>query len=99
MLKRELRLLKSNETPAVDGDQHDPVDTAAEAQVVENVSDGEIIAEDGAVDTDEGVTMTPAEAAEAARFRRMAADKAARQVMLEQIMAELAEFDDLSSAA
>jgi|GEM_PF-2871519 len=99
MLKRELRLLKSNEPPEVDGDQHDLVDAAAEAQAVQNVTDTGITDESDAGEVDDGMQMTPAEAAEAARFRRMAADKAARQVMLEQIMAELAEFDDLSSAA
>jgi hypothetical protein len=44
-------------------------------------------------------TLTPAERAEAARFRALTAAKAARQAMLHQIMAELQELDETESAA
>ena len=44
-------------------------------------------------------TLTPAERAEAARFRALTAAKAARQAMLHQIMAELQELDEIESAA
>ncbi len=43
--------------------------------------------------------ISPAEQAEAARFRALTAAKAARQAMLRQIMAELQDFDEVSSAA
>jgi len=44
-------------------------------------------------------TLTPAERAEAARFRALTAAKAARQAMLHQIMAELQALDETESAA
>lgn len=44
-------------------------------------------------------TLTPAERAEAARFRALTADKAARQAMVHQIMAELQELDEIEPAA
>lgn len=96
MLKRELRLVKPNETHDMDVDQHELVDAAAEEQAVQHVNDSNIT---DAVDAADEVQMTPAEAEEAARFKRLAADKAARRLMLEQLMAELADLDDLSSAA
>ncbi len=43
--------------------------------------------------------LTPAERAEAARFRALTAAKAARQAMLHQIMAELQDLDETESAA
>jgi hypothetical protein len=43
--------------------------------------------------------LTPAEAAEAARFRALTAARAARQAMLHRIMAEIAELDETSPAA
>jgi hypothetical protein len=46
-----------------------------------------------------GPTLTPAERAEAARFKALTAAKAARQAMLHQIMAELQELDEIESAA
>lgn len=46
-----------------------------------------------------GVTLSPAEAEEATYFKELAAAKAARQVMLQRIMAELEELDEMSSAA
>jgi hypothetical protein len=45
------------------------------------------------------LSLTPAERAEAARFRALTADKAARQAMVHQIMAELQELDEIESAA
>ena len=44
-------------------------------------------------------TLTEAEAAEAARFKALVADRAARQAMLYRIMAELEELDEISPAA
>lgn len=46
-----------------------------------------------------GPGLTPAEAAEAARFRAMIAARAARQAMLHRIMSELQELDEVSPAA
>lgn len=46
-----------------------------------------------------GVTLTPAEAEEGAYFKELAAARAARQAMLQRIMAELEELDEMSSAA
>lgn len=43
--------------------------------------------------------LTSAEAEEVARFKAMVAAKAARQAMLQQIMAELDELDDFPPAA
>ncbi len=43
--------------------------------------------------------LTAAEEAEAAYFRRLVEERAARQMMLQRIMAELAELDEISSAA
>lgn len=45
------------------------------------------------------LTLTPAEAAEAARFRALTAARSARQTMLRQIMAELQELDSAFPAA
>jgi hypothetical protein len=45
------------------------------------------------------VTLTPAEAEEGAYFKELAAARAARQAMLQRIMAELEELDEMSSAA
>jgi hypothetical protein len=91
MSEREIRLLKMDEMQNMDVDQGEPVAVESEEQSGQNHVD--------VTHPAVAVEMTPAEAEEAARFRRMAADKAARQVMLEQLMAELAEFDELSSAA
>jgi hypothetical protein len=44
-------------------------------------------------------TLTPAERAEAARFKALTAAKAARQAMLHRIMAELQELDEIEPAA
>lgn len=43
--------------------------------------------------------LTPAERAEAARFRALTAAKAARQAMIHQIMSELQDLDETQSAA
>ncbi len=91
MSEREIRLLNMDEMQNMDVDQGEPVAVESEEQPGQNHVDVTLPAV--------AVEMTPAEAEEAARFRRMAADKAARRVMLEQLMAELAEFDELSSAA
>ncbi len=44
-------------------------------------------------------TLTPAEAKEGAYFKELVAARAARQAMLQRIMAELEELDEMSSAA
>jgi hypothetical protein len=44
-------------------------------------------------------TLTPAERAEAARFKALTSIKAARQAMLHRIMSELQELDETQSAA
>ena len=45
------------------------------------------------------VSLTPAETKEGAYFKKLVAARAARQAMLERIMAELEELDEISSAA
>ena len=45
------------------------------------------------------VPLSPAEEVEAAYFRTMVEARAARQVMLERIMAELTDLDEISPAA
>lgn len=45
------------------------------------------------------VTLTPAEAEEGAYFKELAAARAARQAMLQRIMAELEDLDEKSTAA
>jgi len=45
------------------------------------------------------VPLTPAEAEEGAYFKELASARAARQAMLERIMAELEELDEISSVA
>ena len=47
----------------------------------------------------DGVSMTPAEAEEVAYFRQLVEAKAARQIMLQRIMTELADLEEISSAA
>ena len=43
--------------------------------------------------------LTEAEEAEAVYFRRLVEERAARQMMLQQIMAELSDLDEISPAA
>lgn len=43
--------------------------------------------------------LTAAEEAEAAYFRQLVEERAARQMMLQRIMAELSDLDEISPAA
>jgi hypothetical protein len=45
------------------------------------------------------VPLTAAEQAEATYFRKLVEERAARQMMLHRIMAELSELDEISPAA
>jgi hypothetical protein len=45
------------------------------------------------------LSLSIAEQAEAARFRALTADRAARQAMLRRIMAEIQDLDEVPSAA